>query len=126
MSTSSNVTRRKKKSSRPEKQANEQSRTLEKKKKKKKKDVDAKRHDPLPSIDDMRADPRRARHHPRRRHLRPTCCSMLARRSLFERLAGLHGGMEFTYRDPQRSTDPVRSVVGRPFGHRRCQAVSDR
>jgi len=28
------------------------------------------------------------------------------------RRAGLHGGMNFTYRDPDRSTDPSRTVVG--------------
>jgi len=36
-----------------------------------------------------------------------------ARAALFERRrAGLHGEMEFTYRDPERSTDPLRSVAG--------------
>ena len=36
-----------------------------------------------------------------------------ARIELFRRRdAGLHGEMGFTYRDPERSTDPVRAVVG--------------
>lgn len=36
-----------------------------------------------------------------------------ARRTLEERkAAGLHGGMQFTYRNPTRSTDPARSVPG--------------
>ncbi|HSL73047.1 MAG TPA: tRNA epoxyqueuosine(34) reductase QueG [Ilumatobacteraceae bacterium] len=35
------------------------------------------------------------------------------RAALFERRdAGLHGGMGFTYRDPERSTDPQRAVAG--------------
>jgi epoxyqueuosine reductase len=36
-----------------------------------------------------------------------------ARRTLEQRkAAGLHGGMEFTYRNPARSTDPARSLTG--------------
>jgi epoxyqueuosine reductase len=36
-----------------------------------------------------------------------------ARRELFRRRdAGLHDGMQFTYRNPERSTDPARAVVG--------------
>ena len=36
-----------------------------------------------------------------------------ARSALHERkAAGLHAGMEFTYRNPQRSTDPQRAVAG--------------
>ena len=36
-----------------------------------------------------------------------------ARAALFERReAGLHAEMGFTYRDPERSTDPLRAVAG--------------
>ena len=36
-----------------------------------------------------------------------------ARRALVERkAAGLHDGMQFTYKNPQRSTDPLRAVPG--------------
>ena len=36
-----------------------------------------------------------------------------ARRNLLERrAAGLHGGMQFTYRNPERSTDPGRLLAG--------------
>ena len=35
------------------------------------------------------------------------------RRHLFERRdRGLHGGMQFTYRNPDRSTDPSRILPG--------------
>ncbi|HEX2038357.1 MAG TPA: hypothetical protein VHF47_01350, partial [Acidimicrobiales bacterium] len=36
-----------------------------------------------------------------------------ARRALAERkAAGLHGGMQFTYRNPDRATDPARTLPG--------------
>jgi epoxyqueuosine reductase len=48
-------------------------------------------------------------------HIGVTSAEVLhqARAALFERRdAGLHGGMEFTYRNPERSTDPLQAVVG--------------
>lgn len=48
-------------------------------------------------------------------HLGVTSADVLgqARAELFRRReAGLHGDMEFTYRDPERSTDPIRAVTG--------------
>ena len=68
------------------------------------------RPDPLPSIEDVRSD--LAEHGIT--HVGVTTAEVLleARAALFERRdAGLHGEMGFTYRDPQRSTDPLRSVV---------------
>ena len=48
-------------------------------------------------------------------HLGVTSADVLdrARRALHDRkAAGLDGGMAFTYRNPDRSTDPQRTVVG--------------
>ncbi len=67
------------------------------------------RPEPLPSIDDIRArltDDGIT-------HVGVTSAAVLvdARAELFRRRdAGLHGDMEFTYRDPERSTDPLRAV----------------
>jgi epoxyqueuosine reductase len=69
------------------------------------------RPDPLPSIDDIRgrlADAGIT-------HVGVTTTEVLveARADLFRRReAGLHGDMGFTYRDPERSTDPLRAVPG--------------
>jgi len=49
------------------------------------------------------------------RHVAVTSAEVLtrARASIIERkAAGLHDGMAFTFRNPQRSTDPQRSVEG--------------
>jgi epoxyqueuosine reductase len=69
------------------------------------------RPEPVPSFDDVRA------HLVERgvTHVGVTSAAVLteARAALFERrAAGLHAGMGFTYRDPERSTDPMRSVAG--------------
>jgi len=68
------------------------------------------RPDPLPSIDEIRellaADGIN--------HVGVTTADVLdeARRELFRRrAAGLHDDMEFTYRNPERSTDPGRAVA---------------
>ncbi len=69
------------------------------------------RPDPLPSIEDVRAQ--LAEHGIT--HVGVTSAEVLAeaREALFERReSGLHGDMGFTYRDPERSTDPLRSVEG--------------
>jgi epoxyqueuosine reductase len=69
------------------------------------------RPDPLPSIEDIRA--RLGEHGVT--HVGVTTADVLAeaRTALVERrAAGLHGDMGFTYRDPERSTDPRRAVVG--------------
>ncbi len=69
------------------------------------------RPEPLPSIDDVRAD--LAEHGIT--HVGVTTAEVLveAREALVQRrAAGLHADMGFTYRDPQRSTDPLRSVAG--------------
>jgi epoxyqueuosine reductase len=65
----------------------------------------------LPSIDDIRAQLAEAGID----HVGVTSTDVLGdtRDELFRRRdAGLHGGMGFTYRDPERSTDPRRAVVG--------------
>ena len=69
------------------------------------------RPDPVPTIDDVRAllADRGIT------HVGVTSADVLVetRAALFERRdAGLHGGMGFTYRDPERSTDPERAVAG--------------
>ena len=67
------------------------------------------RPEPLPSIDEIRE--RLAEHGIS--HLGVTSADVLveARTELYDRKArGLHGGMGFTYRDPDRSTDPRRAV----------------
>jgi len=69
------------------------------------------RPEPLPSIDDVRAQ--LAEHGIT--HVGVTTAEVLdaARRALHERRdEGLDGGMAFTYRDPDRSTDPRRAVEG--------------
>ena len=69
------------------------------------------RPEPLPSIDEIRA--RLADHGIT--HVGVTSSDVLveARTELFRRReAGLHGDMGFTYRDPDRSTDPRRAVEG--------------
>ncbi len=68
------------------------------------------RPDPLPSIDDVRGQ--LAEHGIT--HVGVTTAEVLveARAELFRRRdAGLHGDMGFTYRDPERSTDPLRAVT---------------
>jgi epoxyqueuosine reductase len=68
------------------------------------------RPDPLPSIDEVRS--MLAEHGVT--HVGVTSAEVLteARAALHERrAAGLHGGMGFTYRNPDRSTDPVRAVA---------------
>ena len=42
------------------------------------------------------------------------------------RAAGLDAGMGFTYRNPERSTDPQRAVAGRPVDHRRRPVLPHR
>ena len=42
----------------------------------------------------------------------PTCSSRRVRRCSSGAAAGLHADMGFTYRDPERSTDPLRAVAG--------------
>ncbi len=67
--------------------------------------------EPLPSLDDIRS----MLHDRGIDHVAVTTADVLtvARRSLIERRrAGLHGEMGFTYRNPERSTDPVASVPG--------------
>jgi epoxyqueuosine reductase len=67
--------------------------------------------EPLPSIDEVRT--RLAEHGIS--HVGVTTAEVLveARAALFERRdAGLHGDMGFTYRNPERSTDPLRAVAG--------------
>jgi epoxyqueuosine reductase len=69
------------------------------------------RPDPVPSIEDVRAVLAEAGI----THVGITTVEVLAdaRAELFRRRSeGLHGDMEFTYRDPERSTDPLRAVVG--------------
>jgi epoxyqueuosine reductase len=69
------------------------------------------RPDPLPSIEEVRAH--LAEHGIT--HVGVTSAEVLveARAALFERRdAGLHADMGFTYRDPERSTDPLRAVAG--------------
>ena len=69
------------------------------------------RPEPLPSIDEIRG--RLAEHGIS--HLGVTTSDVLidARAELFRRARpGLHGDMGFTYRDPERSTDPGRAVEG--------------
>ena len=58
--------------------------------------------------------------------LRPTCSAEPATALHERKAAGLHAGMEFTYRNPDRSTDPGRAVERRPMRHRRCPPVPDR
>jgi epoxyqueuosine reductase len=68
------------------------------------------RPDPLPSIEDIRTN--LAEHGIT--HVGVTSAEVLveARAALFERRdAGLHADMGFTYRDPERSTDPLRAVA---------------
>jgi epoxyqueuosine reductase len=72
---------------------------------------DVRRPDPLPSIDEVRA--MLAAHGIT--HVGVTSADVLtdARTALHERrAAGLHGDMGFTYRNPDRSTDPTRAVAG--------------
>jgi len=69
------------------------------------------RPDPLPSIDEIRG--RLAERGIT--HVGVTSADVLAdtRAELLRRRAeGLHGDMGFTYRDPERSTDPTRAVAG--------------
>jgi epoxyqueuosine reductase len=69
------------------------------------------RPDPLPTIDEIRGQLGEAGI----THVGVTTAEVLVetREALFERrAAGLHADMGFTYRDPERSTDPVRSVAG--------------
>ncbi len=69
------------------------------------------RPDPLPSIDDVRSQLT----DDGITHVGVTTADVLAeaRVELFRRRdAGLHGDMGFTYRDPERSTDPLRAVEG--------------
>jgi len=69
------------------------------------------RPDPLPSIADVRAQLA----DDGITHVGVTSADVLVdtRLELFRRRdAGLHGDMEFTYRDPERSTDPLRAVRG--------------
>jgi epoxyqueuosine reductase len=69
------------------------------------------RPEPLPSIDGIRAD--LAEHGIT--HVGVTTADVLAeaRAALLDRRErGLDGGMGFTYRNPERSTDPLRSVAG--------------
>ncbi len=69
------------------------------------------RPDPLPSIDEIRGRLAEAGI----THVGVTSADVLsdARAELFRRReAGLHGDMGFTYRDPERSTDPTRAVAG--------------
>ena len=69
------------------------------------------RPDPVPTIEDVRAQLADSGI----THVGVASADVLddARSALFERRdAGLHGGMGFTYRDPERSTDPQRAVAG--------------
>jgi epoxyqueuosine reductase len=69
------------------------------------------RPEPLPSIDDVRAQLAEGGI----THVGVTSADILVetRAELFRRRdAGLHGEMGFTYRDPERSTDPLRAVRG--------------
>jgi epoxyqueuosine reductase len=69
------------------------------------------RPEPLPSIEEIRAH--LGEHGIT--HVGVTSADVLveARAALFERrAAGLHADMGFTYRDPERSTDPLRAVPG--------------
>ena len=69
------------------------------------------RHEPVPSLDELR---QLARQHGIE-HFGVASAAVLerARRALHERRAtGLDAGMAFTYRDPDRSTDPSRAVPG--------------
>jgi epoxyqueuosine reductase len=68
------------------------------------------RPEPLPTIDDIRGELASSGIS----HVGVTSADVLddARRSLHDRhRRGLHGDMGFTYRDPDRSTDPRRSVA---------------
>lgn len=68
------------------------------------------RPDPLPTVEDLRAQLADSGI----THVGVASADVLAeaRAALLERKAeGLHGGMEFTYRDPARSTDPLRAVA---------------
>lgn len=67
------------------------------------------RPDPLPTIEEIRARLQASDI----THVGVTTAEVLieARRALHERRdAGLHDGMQFTYRNPDRSTDPLRAV----------------
>ncbi len=69
------------------------------------------RPEPLPSIDDVRAQLAESGI----THIGVTSADVLVetRAELFRRReAGLHGDMGFTYRNPERSTDPLRAVEG--------------
>jgi epoxyqueuosine reductase len=69
------------------------------------------RPEPLPTIEDVCAQLAEAGI----THVGVTSADVLAetRDELFRRRdAGLHGEMGFTYRNPERSTDPLRSVTG--------------
>ncbi len=69
------------------------------------------RPEPLPTWDDIvaRASAEGITHH----GVAPAAVLERARTALLERKAdGLHAGMGFTYRNPERSTDPQRAVEG--------------
>lgn len=69
------------------------------------------RPEPLPSIEEIRSTLATAGI----THVGVANADVLttARQALFERrTAGLHGDMGFTYRNPERSTDPMRAVPG--------------
>ena len=69
------------------------------------------RPDPLPSIDEVRAQ--LGEHGITQVGVTTADVLADARVALLERrAAGLHGEMAFTYRDPERSTDPQRAVPG--------------
>jgi len=71
----------------------------------------ARRPEPSPSWDEI-VDLGR-RHGIEHLGVAPASVLERARSALHERkAAGLHAGMEFTYRNPQRSTDPQRAVAG--------------
>jgi epoxyqueuosine reductase len=69
------------------------------------------RNDPLPTFDELAGIARE--HAIERLGVAPAGVLDRARRLLHERkAAGLHAGMDFTYRNPDRSTDPARAVPG--------------
>ena len=73
------------------------------------------RPEPLPTIDQIRVQLAETGI----THVGVTTADVLddARRDLHDRKAqGLHGEMDFTYRDPDRSTDPRRAVEGAQSG----------
>jgi len=69
------------------------------------------RPEPLPTIEEIRA----SLAEDGITHVAVTTADVLddTRAELFRRRSeGLHGEMKFTYRDPERSTDPLRAVAG--------------